>query len=72
MLSLIDAELNKSYIVKEINVDDDEVKQFLFRLGCYPGEIITVLTKKQKVCIVVIKNARYTIDNNLASLIIIS
>ena len=64
---------NKTYIVKEIIVDDDdEVIQFLFRLGCYPGENITLIAKRGKTCIVVIKNARYAIDNKLASLIIVA
>lgn len=72
MFNLLDAEVEKPYKVKEINViDDDEIQQFLFRLGCYPGESITLITKKRKTCIVVIKNARYAIDNKLASLIIL-
>ena len=47
-------------IIKEINTDDDDMNSFLFRLGCYPGEPITLISKKKKSCIVVIKDGRYT------------
>ena len=47
-MTLLEAEVGKTYIIKEINTDDDEMNSFLFRLGCYSGEPITVVSKKKK------------------------
>lgn len=69
--TLLNAEPGKTYIVKEINTDDDEMNSFLFRLGCYVGEPITLVSKKKKSCIVVIKDGRYNLDNLLSEAIII-
>ncbi len=69
--TLLSAEPGKTYIVKEINTDDDEMNSFLFRLGCYVGEPITLVSKKKKSCIVVIKDGRYNLDNLLSEAIII-
>ena len=66
-MDLTVAEVGKEYIVKEVLTGDSEVNSFLFSLGCYSGEPITVINKMKSACIVVIKNARYTIDKNLAS-----
>ena len=44
---------------------------FLFRLGCYKGEPITLISKKRKSCIVVIKDGRYNLDLMLSEAIII-
>ena len=68
-MDLTVAEVGKEYIVKEVLTGDSEVNSFLFSLGCYSGEPITVINKMKSACIVVIKNARYTIDKNLASCI---
>ena len=68
-MNLTVAEVGKEYIVKEVLTGDSEVNSFLFSLGCYSGEPITVINKMKSACIVVIKNARYTIDKNLASCI---
>ena len=70
-MKLLDAEAGKTYTVKEINTDDEEMNAFLFRLGCYSGEPITIVSKKKKSCIVVIKDGRYTLDNQLAEAIIV-
>jgi ferrous iron transport protein A len=70
-ITLLDAEPGKTYIIKEINTEDDEMNSFLFRLGCYPGEPITLISKKRKSCIVVIKDGRYSLDNMLAEAILI-
>ena len=59
------------YIIKEINTADDELDAFLFSLGCYSGEPITVISRRKSSCTVSIKNARYSIDSNLAKAIII-
>ncbi len=56
-------------IVKNILVDDEEIKSFLFTLGCYSGEAVTVVTKKKSGIVLSIKDGRYNIDNELADLI---
>ena len=70
-MTLLDAEPGRTYVIKEINTDDDEMNSFLFRLGCYPGEPITLISKKRKSCIVVIKDGRYNLDQMLSEAIII-
>ena len=69
--TLLDAEPGNTYVIKEINTDDDEMNSFLFRLGCYPGEPITLISKKKKSCIVVIKDGRYNLDKLLSEAIVI-
>lgn len=70
-MSLNDAELEREYIVKNIETDDDELKSFLFSLGCYSGEPITVVTRKKNNLVLSIKDARYNIDIELAKAIAI-
>lgn len=70
-MTLLEANTEQEYIIKEINTDDEEMNAFLFRLGCYSGEPITIVSKKKKSCIVVIKDGRYTLDNQLAEAIIV-
>lgn len=60
-----------TYTVKRIDTDDVEMNAFLFRLGCYSGEKITVVSSKKKSCVVVIKDGRYSLDDYLASNIIV-
>ena len=61
----------KEYIIKQINTDDEELNAFLFSLGCYSGELITVISQKKSGCIVSIKDGRYSIDKQLAEAIVI-
>ena len=61
----------KEYIVKQINTDDEELNAFLFSLGCYSGEAITVIAHRKGGCTVSIKDARYNIDTSLAECIIV-
>ena len=68
-MSLKDAVEGKSYIVRQIAIDDDELSTFLFSLGCYSGESVTVITRHKGGCIVAIKDGRYNIDNQLAGAI---
>jgi len=68
-MNLLDAEVEKEYIVKEINTEDEELDAFLFSLGCYSGEPITVISHLKGGCVVSIKDARYNIDKELASVI---
>ena len=70
-MTLLDAEPGQTYIIKEINTDDDDMNSFLFRLGCYQGEPITLISKKKQSCIVVIKDGRYNLDKMLSEAIII-
>jgi len=65
-MTLKDAIEGKEYIIKKINTDDEELDAFLFSLGCYSGEAITVVTRRKSGCVVSIKDARYNIDNQLA------
>ena len=69
--TLMDAEPGQTYIIKEIKTDDDEMNSFLFRLGCYEGEPITLISKKKNSCIVVIKDGRYNLAKMLSEAIII-
>jgi ferrous iron transport protein A len=70
-MTLNDAEVGKEVIVKSIETDDEEIRGFLFTLGCYSGEPITVVTRKRKNLCVSIKDARYNIDSDLATAITI-
>lgn len=63
--------IGKEYTVKEINTDDEELKAFLFSLGCYSGEKICVVSKKKKNLILSIKDAKYNLDIELAKAIIV-
>ena len=65
------AEEGKEYIISKIETDDEELNAFLFSLGCYSGEKITVVRRMKSGLIVAIKDARYNIDNQLAEAIII-
>ncbi len=70
-VNLRSAEEGVEYIVKAIETDDEELDAFLFSLGCYSGEPITVITHRKGGCTVSIKDGRYSIDNQLAEAIII-
>ena len=65
------AEEGKEYIVKRIETDDEELNAFLFSLGCYSGEPITVVAHRRSSCTVSIKDGRYNFDSQLAEAIII-
>ena len=70
-MTLKNVELLKEYIISEIKTDDNELDAFLFSLGCYSGEPITVVSRKRNNCTVSIKDGRYNIDNALARAIMI-
>lgn len=63
------ADIGKEYTVKDINTDDEELKAFLFSLGCYNGEIICVVSRKKKNLILAVKGAKYNLDIELAKTI---
>lgn len=70
-MNLTNAQEGTEYIIRGIETDDEEMNAFLFSLGCYSGEPITVVSHLKKSCVVSIKDARYNIDKELASAILI-
>ena len=70
-MNLTKAELGQEYIVRQIETDDEELDAFLFSLGCYSGEPITVVSRRRGSCVVSIKDGRYPIDDQLAQAILI-
>ena len=70
-MNLKEAKEGQEYIIREIDTDDEELDAFLFSLGCYSGESITVVSHLKNSCIVAIKDGRYNIDNQLAEAIVI-
>ena len=71
-MNLTNALIEKEYIIKKIDTDDEELNAFLFSLGCYSGETITVISHLKSSCTVSIKDSRYNIDKHLAEAIIIA
>lgn len=70
-MTLREAVEGQEYTINSIETDDEELDAFLFSLGCYSGETITVVSRKKNNCVVSIKDGRYSIDNQLAEAIII-
>ena len=68
-MNLTNAQEGKEYIIKRIETEDEEMDAFLFSLGCYAGEPITVVSHLKGGCVVSIKDGRYTIDKQLAAAI---
>lgn len=68
-MSLLTAELGKVYVVQRIETEDEELNAFLFSLGCYSGEPITVVSRRRATCVISVKDGRYSIDNQLAEAI---
>ena len=68
-MNLADAIIGEEYIVKDIETEDEELESFLFSLGCYSGEPITVISHIKGGCVVSIKDARYNIATDLAKAI---
>lgn len=70
-MNLRNAEEGKEYIIRGIETDDEELNAFLFSLGCYSGEPITVIAHRKGGCTVSIKDGRYNIDFQLAEAILV-
>ena len=68
-MTLLQASLGQEYIIRHIDTQDDQLNAFLFSLGCYSGEPITVISRRKSGCVVSIKDARYHIDRQLAEAI---
>lgn len=70
-MRLADADEGKEYVIKQIETDDEDLNAFLFSLGCYSGEPITVVSRLKSSCVVSIKDGRYNIDKQLAEVILV-
>lgn len=70
-MNLMEVNLYEENIIKDIVSDDEELEGFLFSLGCYSGEPITVVGRKRSSCIIAVKDAKYNIDKDLATAIIV-
>ena len=71
VMNLTHAQEGKEYIVSRIDTDDEELDAFLFSLGCYSGEPITVIAHRKHGCVISVKDGRYNIDTQLAQAIMI-
>lgn len=69
---LTSAKINREYTVKAVETNNSEVQDFLFTLGCYAGEAITVVSILADQYVVVVKDARYSIDRDLAECIVVN
>lgn len=70
-MTLLDANTGDECIVSAIKSNDEELKAFLFTLGCYPGEPVYIVSKKRKSLVIGVKDGKYSIDNFLAEAILI-
>ena len=70
-MNLLNAQEGKEYIIQRIETDDEDLNAFLFSLGCYSGEPITVVSRRRGSCTVSIKDGRYNIDAQLAEALIV-
>ena len=70
-MNLLAAQEGKTYIIQRIETDDEELNGFLFSLGCYSGEPITVVSRRRGSCVISVKDGRYSIDSELAAAIIV-
>ncbi|NLY42630.1 MAG: ferrous iron transport protein A [Clostridiaceae bacterium] len=70
-MNLAQANINTEYVIKDIRTKDREFKNFLFTLGCYPGEKVTVISALAENYVISLKDAKYCIDKDLAKAIII-
>ncbi len=68
-MNLTEAEIEKEYTIQGIETDDEEMESFLFTLGCYSGEPVTVIQHIRGGCVITLKDARYNIDTELAKAI---
>lgn len=71
-MNLREVVVGREYIVADIKTGDDELEAFLFSLGCYSGEGITVISRRRSGMVIAIKDARYHIDSHLGEAILVS
>ncbi len=70
-MNLMEVEAGKEYIIRAIETDDEELNAFLFSLGCYSGEPVTVISHLRGGCVISVKDSRYNIDRQLAQAILV-
>ena len=70
-MNLCTVEEGKEYLIRQVKTSDEELDAFLFSLGCYSGEPITVVSRRRSGCVVSIKDGRYSIDRHLAEAILV-
>ena len=70
-MNLTDARIGEEYIIRGIETQDEELDAFLFSLGCYSGEPVTVISRRRSNSVIALKDARYSIDNQLAKVIMV-
>ncbi|MDD5898918.1 MAG: FeoA family protein [Clostridia bacterium] len=70
-MNLMNAQEGREYIIQSVVTDDEQMDAFLFSLGCYSGEPITVVSRMKRGCVIAVKDARYNIDAQLAQAIIV-
>lgn len=68
-MNLMNVETGKEYRIENIGTNDHEMDSFLFSLGCYSGEPVTVISRRKRSCVIALKDARYNIDSRLAKVI---
>lgn len=71
IMRLNEVMVGETHLVQDVKTDDEEMRAFLFRLGCYEGEPITLISKRKSGCVVAIKDGRYSLDNYLAEAIVV-
>ena len=71
-MTLNNGESSIKYMISDIITEDGGIKDFLFTLGCYPGEQVSVISRLASNMIITVKNARYSIDEDLASAIVVN
>ena len=71
-MTLMEAQTGKEYTIRAIETQDEEMDAFLFSLGCYTGEAITVISHLKGSCVVSVKDGRYNMDNQLAAAIVVA
>lgn len=68
-MTLSSADAQKEYVIKDVHTEDAEMKSFLFSLGCYDGETVTVISKKKHNMVIAVKDGRYNIDREISEII---
>ena len=70
-MNLFNVPVGQEFIIQRVDTDDEELNAFLFSLGCYSGEPVTVVSRRRGTCVISVKDGRYSIDNQLAQSIIV-
>ncbi len=71
VMNLSQGKPDTTYTIKAIKTNDDEMKKFLFTLGCYEGEEVTIVSILSEIFVISVNDARYSIDRDLAEAILI-